>query len=63
MSVTFRNYASEPSYSDDYRKVRAFLNRINAKKITTPRFLWGAWDWAAPPIWHPSLNSKIGLWE
>ena len=63
MSVTFRNYSSEPFYSEDYRKVRDFLTRINSEKITTPRMLWGAWDWAAPPIWHPEISSKIGLWE
>ena len=63
MAVTFRNYSSEPSYSKDYRKVRDFLTRINSEKITTPRMLWGAWDWAAPPVWHQHLAGKIGLWE
>ena len=63
MSIIFRNYSPEPFFSDDYRKIRDFLTRINAEKITTPRFLWGAWDWAGPPIWQRNLSSKIGLWE
>lgn len=63
MSVIFRNYAPEPFFSNDYREVRDFLIRINSKKIITPRMLWGAWDWAAPPIWHQNISNKIGLWE
>jgi len=63
MAVTFRNYSLKPFYSDDYHKVREFLVRINAEKLTTPRMLWGAWDWAAPPVWHQNLSQKIGLWE
>ena len=63
MAVTFRNYSSGPYFSEDYCKVRDLLTRINSKKITTPRMLCGAWDWAAPPIWHQDLSNKIGLWE
>jgi len=44
MPVVFRNYAPAPFFSDDYRKVREFLIRINADKLYTPRMLWGAWE-------------------
>ncbi len=63
MPVTFRNYSAEPMYAEDYRKVRDFLLRINAEKITTPRMLWGAWDWASPFYWNRENAGKIGLWE
>jgi len=64
MSVTFRNYSAEPFFTDDYIKVREFLMRINKEKLYTPRFLWGAWEWA---VTHGSREQnhldKIGLWE
>ena len=64
MAVTFRNYAPEPFFTEDYRKVREFLVRINAEKLTIPRMPWGAWEWA---ITHGGLDqsnlSRIGLWE
>jgi len=63
MSVTFRNYSDKTTYSDDYRKVRDFLIRINTEKLTTPRMLWGAWDWARPFYWNNEDADKIGLWE
>jgi len=64
MSVLFRNYGPEPFFSDDYRKVRDFLIRINAKKLTTPRMSWGAWEWAVTHGGRDQDNLvKIGLWE
>jgi hypothetical protein len=64
MSITFRNYGSEPFFTDDYRKVRDFLMRINAEKLTTPRMLWGAWEWAVTHGGRDQNNlGKISLWE
>ena len=64
MKTTFRNYSPEPFHTADYIKVREFLTRINADKIRTPRFLWGAWEWA---VTHQNRDQtkldKIGLWE
>ena len=64
MSVTFRNYSSEPFFTDDYVRVREFLNRINANKLYTPRILWGAWEWL---VTHGGLDrenlGRIGMWE
>ena len=64
MAVIFRNYSPEPFFTDDYKKVREFLIRINAETLTTPRMLWGAWEWA---VTHGELDqnnlSRIGLWE
>ena len=64
MAVAFRNYAPEPFFTEDYRKVREFLVRINTEKLTAPRMSWGAWEWA---ITHGGLDQsnlgRIGLWE
>ena len=64
MSVTFRNYSPEPYFTEDYVKVRNFLIRINASKLYTPRFLWGAWEWAVTHGGRDQNNlNRIGLWE
>jgi len=64
MSVVFRNYSPEPFFTEDYRKVRDFLIRINEKELTTPRMLWGAWEWAVTHGGRDQNNlGKIGLWE
>lgn len=64
MSITFRNYNSEPFFTEDYCKVREFLIRINADKLREFRLPWGAWEWA---VTHRSLDQsnlkRIGLWE
>ena len=64
MSIIFRNYNPEPLFTEDYVKVRNFLIRINAKKLYTPNFLWGAWEWE---VTHGGLDrnnlGKFGLWE
>jgi len=64
MAITFRNYSPEPFFTDDYVAVRNFLIRINSGKLYTPRFLWGAWEWA---VTHRELDrgnlDRIGLWE
>jgi len=66
MKITFRNYTPKPFHTEDYVKVREFLIRINAEGLYTPRFLWGAWEWAVTHSWrdqdHIKLE-KIGLWE
>ena len=64
MSVVFRNYSPEPFFTEDYVKVRDFLIRINSTKLTTPRMLWGAWEWAVTHGGRDQENlGKIGLWE
>jgi GNAT superfamily N-acetyltransferase len=64
MSVSFKNYGSEPFFTDDCRKVRDFLIRINAEKFATPRMLWGAWEWAVTHGGRDNDNlAKIGMWE
>ena len=64
MSITFRNYTSEPLFTEDYSKVRNFLIRINRNKLITPDYTWGRWEWMTT---HGGLDraalSKIGLWE
>ena len=64
MAITFRNYTAIPFFTDDYRKVREFLMRINAKTLYTPRMPWGAWEWA---VTHGGRDQdkldRIGLWE
>lgn len=64
MNITFRNYDSHPFFTDDYRKVRDFLIRINSEKLYTPRFLWGTWEWAVTHSGRDQNNlGRIGLWE
>lgn len=64
MAVIFRNYDPEPFFTDDYTKVRNFLLRINHEKLTTPRMLWGAWEWAVTHVGRDQNNlGRIGLWE
>lgn len=64
MSITFRNYSTEPLFTEDYRKVREFLIRINRTKLVTPHYTWGRWEWMTT---HGGLDrsglGKIGLWE
>ena len=64
MNVSFRNYNPEPLFTEDYVRVRNFLIRINAEKLYTPNFLWGAWEWE---VTHGGLDrdnlGKFGLWE
>ena len=64
MAVIFRNYSPEPFFTDDYKKVREFLIRINTERLLTPRMPWGAWEWAITHggLDHNNLN-RIGLWE
>ena len=64
MSISFRNYTAEPLFTYDYIKVRNFLIRINADKLYTPRFLWGAWEWAVTHGGRDQNNLDcIGMWE
>ncbi len=64
MSVKFRHYTDEPFFSMDYQKVRDFLIRINAERIVSPRFLWGAWEWGITHAgWDQERQNHIGLWE
>jgi len=64
MDVTFRHYAPEPLFTDDYKKVREFLMRVNADELVSPRFLWGAWEWAVTHGGRDQHNlDKIGIWE
>jgi len=64
MSVTFRNYSPEPFFTNDYVEVRNFLIRINSNRLYTPRFLWGAWEWAVTHGGRDQNNlSRISLWE
>ena len=64
MAAAFRNYSSEPFFTDDYKKVRDFLIRANSEKLISPRMLWGAWEWA---VTHGGRDQnslgRIGLWE
>jgi len=64
MPTTFRNYSSQPFFTDDYVKVRDFLSRVNSKQFVNPRMPWGAWEWA---VTHGGRDQnsldKIGLWE
>lgn len=64
MNINFRNYDSQPFFTNDYCKIRNFLIRINAENLYTPRFLWGAWEWA---VTHGGRDQnhldRIGLWE
>ncbi|MCL2362335.1 MAG: GNAT family N-acetyltransferase [Defluviitaleaceae bacterium] len=64
MKITFRNYSLEPFFTDDYRKVREFLIRVNQDRIINSRMLWGAWEWATTHGWRDHGNvGKMGLWE
>lgn len=62
--ASFRNYTSQPLFTDDYRQVREFLIRINKVRLATPNFTWGRWEWMTT---HGELDranlSRIGLWE
>ena len=63
-TITFRNYSPEPFFTEDYKKVREFLSRINANKLYTPRMLWGAWEWAVTHSGRDQANlGRMGLWE
>jgi hypothetical protein len=62
MPITFRNYSPEPFFTDDYRKVRDFLIRIDSERIT--RMAWCAWEWAVTHGGRDNDNlGRIGLWE
>lgn len=58
MSITFRNYAPEPQYGEDYNRLRKFFLDVN--NINYP---FGRWDWM---ISHSYLEKeglpKIGMW-
>ena len=63
MSVSFRNYSPEPFFTDDYRKVRDFLIRIDSVKMTS-RMSWSTWEWSVTHGGRDQKNlGKIGLWE
>jgi ribosomal protein S18 acetylase RimI-like enzyme len=64
MGISFRNFTSLTDFSNDYQKVRDFLIRINSKKLCTPYFLWGAWEWEVTHReFDISNQEKFGLWE
>ena len=64
MSTHFRNYISEPGFTEDFYKVRDFLVRINRKNPIQYDFEWGRWEWAfSLPFLDTSNLSKIGIWE
>ena len=63
MPVIFRNYSPEPFFTEDYRKVREFLIRIDSEKMTS-RMSWSTWEWAVTHGGRDQENlGKIGLWE
>lgn len=64
MSIRFRNYTSEPGFTEDFHKVRDFLVRVNRKNPIQYDFEWGRWEWAfSLPYLDTSNLSKIGIWE
>lgn len=64
MTAVFRNYSAQSGFTEDFYRVREFLIRINQKRVTTPGFLWGRWEWAfsLPYLDRDSLD-RIGVWE
>ena len=64
MGIRCRNYVAESLFTGDCQKVRDFLIRVNSEKLYTPRFLWGAWEWAVAHSERDQNNlHRIGLWE
>jgi len=64
LTIQFRNYTSEPGFTEDFHKVRDFLVRINKKNPIQYDFEWGRWEWAfSLPFLDTSNLSKIGIWE
>jgi len=64
MTIKFRNYTSEPGFTDDFHCVRQFLVRLNAKNPIQYGFEWGRWEWGFSLDFQDTSNlSKIGLWE
>jgi len=62
--MTFKTYTNTPFFTEDYKKVRDFLIRVNRDRILNPRMLWGAWEWAVTHGGRDQENlDKIGLWE
>ncbi len=63
MSTLFRNYTSEPGFTEDFHRVRDFLVRINRTNPILYDFEWGRWEWAfSLPYLDTSNLSKIGTW-
>jgi hypothetical protein len=59
LSVSFRNGCDLNGFSEDYRKIRSYLLRLN-----NPNYLFGRWDWMFTHLWLDKAGlSKIGIWE
>jgi GNAT superfamily N-acetyltransferase len=65
MAVQFREYTSEPGFSQDFYRVWEFLVRINQEKVGDEGFLWGRWEWMfCLRRYQDQENlSRIGIWE
>lgn len=64
MPVKMRNYTSEPLFTSDYTKVRAFLQDLNREHLVYPGFTWSRWEWMTThSMLDRSALNNIGLWE
>jgi GNAT superfamily N-acetyltransferase len=64
MTAVFRNFTSQPGFTEDFHRVREFLVRINALNPIHYDFEWGRWEWGFSLPYLDTTNlSKIGVWE
>ncbi len=65
MAVQFREYTSEPGFSEDFQRVWEFLVRNNQEKVVDEGFLWGRWEWmfCLKRYQDQEHLSRIGIWE
>jgi GNAT superfamily N-acetyltransferase len=64
MTITFRNFTSQPGFTEDFLRVREFLVRINTQNPIHYDFEWGRWEWGFSLPYLDTTNlSKIGVWE
>lgn len=52
MTAAVRSYTSTAGFTDDFRRVRDFLVRINQGGVPAPGFLWGRWEWMFSQPWY-----------
>lgn len=62
--IQFRPYTSQLRFTDDFHRVRDFIQRVNKVEPVTPDFHWGRWEWMfSLPYLDDSALDRIGIWE
>lgn len=64
MTAIMHHYTGQPGFTEDFRRVREFLVRVNEPHAAMPGFHWGRWEWMfSLPYQDASSLSRMGVWE